>query len=374
MENELKLKNDLIEQIENFEYEIRRLYDEHILFTKLNILKIEVESEYVTLENLQLYCEILCGLVKNFNGVKIEKLGPKIEDELQKLEEKAKMIQEIEKNTEPIKITVKKLINEAFEKETSKQESSEEIDFSSLWFGAIGLFFVGGIGYVTVTFTAISLGITMAAATGIFVGGIIGAAFAIGIAVWGIGKVVKAFMNWLEDKNLSKISQKTQEIAEKIPEKQIEQKEKNIETIDKEQSLILYIKNDLLIQVEKLKNKVPRKYTAELTQELNGLEDNIKESNSLDDLKQISVDLYNFAGKVVNGMKLFKIRYSVEVINNRIGYIQKHLEPEQSIQQQNNKDRYQNVISQVREQNSQNKFKISKRASNSQIRQDEILD
>lgn len=330
------LKNNLIEQIENFEYEVSKRYNkEHELFTKLHILKIEVESEYVTRENLKVYCDILCELVKRFRESaeetrkEIKEANKELEDELQKLTEKAKKIQEIEQ----IQEEKKKTEDDLSEREKkSEQKSSEGNDFGGFFgFGAFfGLAIFSVTGCFAVSFIAASLGIGMFAAAGIFLAGFIGAAVAIGFSIWGIYKGINegineginVFINWYRDRNLCKILQKIQEIEEKIQEDanqeiQIEVDGRSSETIDKDQSLILYIRNDLLIQVAKLKNEVSKKAdNEELIQKLNNLEDSIRgESSSLENLKGFNVNLFDFAKKVLTKEFSSKIKNLAAVLN-----------------------------------------------------------
>ncbi len=309
-------KSNLIEQIENFRYEVSKRYNkEHELFTKLHILEIEVESEYVTRENLKVYCDILCELVKRFRESdeetkkEIKEANKELEDELQKLTEKAKKIQEIEQ----IQEEKKKTEDDLSEKEKkSEQKSSGENDFDGFfWSGAFfGIFIFSVTGYLVVDFIAASLGIGMFAAAGIFLAGFIGAAVAIGFSIWGIykgiNKGINVFINWYRDRNLCKILQKIQKIEEKIQEDanqeiQIEVEGQSSETIDKKQSLILYIRNDLLIQVVKLKNEVSKKAdNEELIQKLNDLEDSIRrESSFLENLKEFNVNLFDFTKEVL---------------------------------------------------------------------------
>lgn len=299
------LKSNLIEQIKNFRYEMSKRYNKE-LFTKLHILEIEVESEYVTRENLKVYCDILCELVKKFRESaeetkkEIKEANKELEDELQKLMEKAKKIQEIEQ--------IQEEENKSEKEKKSEQKSSEKNDFEGFfWFGAfLGISIFSVIGCLAVSFIATSLGIEMFAAAGIFVAGFIGAAVAIGFSIWGIYKGINAFINWYRDRNLCKILQKIQEIEEKIQEDanqeiQIEVDGISLETIDKDQSLILYIRNDLLIQVAKLKNEVSKKAdNEELIQKLNDLEDSIRgESSSLENLKGFNVNLFDFTKEVL---------------------------------------------------------------------------
>lgn len=182
------LKNNLIEQIENFKYEILELYEKHEYLQMLDILRIEVESEYVTLKNLKVYCDILFKLAKKFNESKTKKLNLKVEEDLKKLEEKAKTI-----------------AGEHWDEKKSAIESNDLMD---------GLAICAGVLFVIVVIISFMLFLAEASIMVIF-GIFFGAAVGISLSIGGIWCGIQALTDWYRGRRIRKIMQKTQEIGKK---------------------------------------------------------------------------------------------------------------------------------------------------------------
>lgn len=294
------LKNNLIEQIENFKYEILELYEKHEYLQMLDILRMEVESEYVTRENFKIYCDVLCELVVKFR-LEGWNINAKIEKEIKKMRDKVEKIvgfqvKEIERNDED---------------------------------NAINILFVFTFIFLFLSFIAVGVaslfgGLICLATFGVCIGIISG--------MWIGYKFIRMFKKWHRNRNLCEISQKSQEIGEKIQENSEREKqvECNSTTITVEQSLFLCIRNNLLIFVKDY-NAISAEVSAEVNEiclrDLNDLNelndeikiDEIKKVNSIDDLIKLNDDVFNIVkNKLSELQKNFMEKYREFDDNNFI--------------------------------------------------------
>lgn len=279
-EQELQeLKNNFIEQIENFKNEILKLYEKHKYLLMLDVLIMEVKSEYVTLKNLKIYCSILRDLVREF------RLNPYIEYRIGNLEDKVEkiagaQIKSIEKNDEYI---------------------------------IIGLNVFYAILFVFL-FIAVSVALSFSGLIGL-------ATFGVGIgiilAIRGGYEFICMLKKWYRNRNLYKIEQKSQEIKEKVQKKskQENQMQSNATLITVEQSLFLYIKNKLLLLVENYSaistkiNEICLKKSNDLRFDESKDEINIEKITKVerkDDLIKFSKDMLNIVESKVSELKKFK--------------------------------------------------------------------
>ena len=256
------LKSNLVEQIKNFKYEILKLYKEHKYLQMLDILRMEVESEYVKRENFKIYCDVLCELVVKFR-LEGWNINAKIEKEIKKMRDKVEKIvgfqvKEIERNDE---------------------------------YNAINILFVFTFIFLFLSFIAVGVvslfgGLICLATFGVCIGIISG--------MWVGYGFIRMFKKWYRNRNLCKILQKTHEIGEKFQENSEREKQPKNDstTITVEQSLFLYFKYELLSQIKKFESKFNKNYdTTEFVQNLTDLKNEINESKTLEDLKKF-IDLY----------------------------------------------------------------------------------
>ena len=276
-------KNNLVEQIKNFKYEILKLYKEHEYLQMLDILRMEVESEYVTRENLKVYCDILCELVVRFR-LEGWNINSKIEKEIKKMRDKVKKIigfqvKEIEKNDEDNAINILFVFT---------------FIFLFLGFIAVGVASLFG-GLICLETLVVCIGIL----SGMWIG----------------YKFIRMFKKWHRNRNLCKILQKTQEIGEKFQENSEREKqpENDSTTITIEQSLFLYIRNNLLVFVRDY-NAISVEVNEICLRDLNNLNesndeikiDEIKKVNSIDDLIEFNENMLNIVkDKVSELQKIF---------------------------------------------------------------------